>query len=348
MKDTHPLIAFSFFVAAISLTMCASQPILAALSLAVALLYLLLLKGPLAALRLLGMSVVIVIVCTLFNAVFVNRGFTVLFYFAKNPVSLEAAIYGVSMGCMLAAVFAWFNCYQEVVGSDRFMAIFSIMAPTSAMMVSMIFNFIPQVMQKSQQIDDAHKAFAYVDKTDDGSALAAENDQVSDSVSDAEAESLSPVEDSDTTDQPARQPKMFDRAETLAASEGSGFIRRQINTWLERLSWPVRLSTILMGWSMETGLSTAASMRARAYGATRRTSYLPLFWTVRDAVLAAIMIALLIAAIAAEVSILNGFLFYPLITGLKAAWLYIPFVAMLAFPLVYEGGIRLKWRLSKF
>jgi hypothetical protein len=89
-------------------------------------------------------------------------------------------------------------------------------------------------------------------------------------------------------------------------------------------------------------------MRARAYGSTRRSSYLPLTWSFRDGVLLMIMAGLLIVAIVGAVFIMADFLFYPLITGFAAPWLYLTFLGFAIFPIVYEGGIRLKWRLSKF
>ncbi|MDR0458876.1 MAG: energy-coupling factor transporter transmembrane protein EcfT [Coriobacteriales bacterium] len=336
MKDTHPFVAFSFFVAVISLTMCASEPVFAALSLVAALLYLLVLKGLRPTLRLLGLAVMILLVVTVFNAFFVHQGMTVLFYLFQNPITLEATVYGISLGCMLAAVLMWFSCYQEVVGSDRFLALFSHIVPTTAMMVSMIFNFIPQVMAKARQIDDAHKAFAYVDKTADpltASELPAEEAAIPTPAATAVGLDGQPVE-------PASGP------DWLAPTTKSRFSKKP--PLKERLRWPVRLSSILMGWSMETGLSTAASMRARAYGSTRRSSYLPLFWTLRDAVLLTIMAALLVLAIVSLIRALADFLFYPLISGFAAPWLYLPFIIFAIFPIIYEGGIRLKWRLSKF
>jgi energy-coupling factor transport system permease protein len=296
MRDTHPLIAFSYFVAVISLTMCATHPVMAALSLTVALLYLLVLKGPVAALPMLGMALGVSVVVTVFNMAFVHRGMTVVFYMLGNPVTLEATLYGLSLGLMLSAVLMWFMCYQEVVGTDRFLALFSWAAPTTVMMVSMIFNYIPQVMQKSRQIDDAYKALMHVDKPGD-----------------------------QPPDKPTRRAPLK-----------------------QRLRWPVRLSSILMGWSMETGLSTAASMRARAYGTTRRSSYLPLTWSLRDGVLIAMTAVLAAAAIVATVMVMSGFLFYPRMPALAFDWLYLPFVAFAAWPLAYELGIRLKWRLSRY
>lgn len=405
MKDTHPFVAFSFFVAVISLTMCASEPVFAALSLVAALLYLLVLKGPRPTLRLLGLAVMILLVVTVFNAFFVHQGMTVLFYIFQNPITLEATVYGVSLGCMLAAVLMWFSCYQEVVGSDRFLALFSHIVPTTAMMVSMIFNFIPQVMAKARQIDDAHKAFAYVDKTADpltASELPAEEAAIPthelapdsapastpapapeftsaqqpapvlvSALDTAPAQESTPTQQPAPTATPTQQPTLTQQptpAQQSTPAVAIGLDGQPVEPasgpdWLapttksrfskkpplkERLRWPVRLSSILMGWSMETGLSTAASMRARAYGSTRRSSYLPLFWTLRDAVLLTIMAALLVLAIVSLIRALADFLFYPLISGFAAPWFYLPFIIFAIFPIIYEGGIRLKWRLSKF
>ena len=340
MKDTHPLIAFSYFVAVISLTMCAAHPVLAALSLAVALLYLLVLKGWVAALRQLAFALLVVAVVTVFNMVFVHAGFTVIFYFMKNPITLEATLYGCSLGLMLSAVLMWFSCYQEVVGSDRFLALFSRVVPTSAMMVSMIFNFIPQVLSKARQIDDAYKALAYEDKT--GSDPTSE-EPMSGTVTQpaADTEPDQPVMAFDLTGKPI---EAVSGPEWLAPKAKPG--RRA--ALAERLRWPVKLSSILMGWSMETGLTTAASMRARAYGSTRRSSYLPLHWTLRDGVLLGIMAGLLVVAAVGEYFIMKDFIFYPRMSHLADAHLYLLFVAFASSPLVYEGGIRLKWRLSSY
>lgn len=334
MKDAHPFIAFSYFVAVIALTMCASHPLLAALSLAVGLLYLLMLKGPQAALRLLGLAVFVILVVVAFQLLFTHQGFTVIFWLLGNPVTLESIIYGLSLGCMLAAVLIWFSCFQEVVGTDRLMALFSRSIPTTAMMISMIFNFIPQILQRGQQINDAYQALAYVD----GSPAILAADAPAAATADLKA------------DAPAASGWVADAALERAdqSAPGRSKSRRQRVSWLARLRWPVRLSSILMGWSMESGLATTASMRARAYGVARRTSYLPLIWTRRDTVLSTILVALLVLAIIAEILLLSGFLFYPTVTALGAPGTYLLVAAFLGFPLIYEGGVRLKWRLSSF
>ena len=384
MKDTHPLIAFCFFVAVISLTMCASHPVLAALSLAVSLAYLFMYKGLQASLRLLGLALLVLVVVVVFNAIFVHQGLTVAFRFMGNPVLREAIQYGFTLGCMLAAVLMWFNSYQEVVGSDRFLTLFSKLAPVSAMMVSMIFNFIPQILQKSRQINDTHRALAYVDKggghtpavsvasagstappaqvaqaPQATSPFAQNTPTTPDTQGTSTVQTMPPPTTTLTGSTPQTTAPTTPGAESTSIDTGRfGVVEATTGPdWMaapkrapitEKLRWPVRLSSILMGWSMETGLATAASMRARAYGSARRSSYIPLSWTLRDAVLLSIMVVLFVIAIMGEFKVLDGFLFYPRMSKLVVSWAYLPYVGFLVSALIYEGGVRLKWRLSKF
>ncbi|MCL1879816.1 MAG: energy-coupling factor transporter transmembrane protein EcfT [Actinomycetia bacterium] len=300
MNSTHPLFSFCYFVAIIALTMCALQPLIGAVSLASALIYLLVLKGPRPALRMLAMALAVILIVVCFQMLTSHLGNTVLFCIGSSRYTLEALLAGLSMAEMLTAVIIWFSCYQEAVGADRFLSLFSRFLPTTSMMVSMVFNYVPGMMRRARQVSDAYKAIA---------------------------------------------PSLVD---DTAADRGTAINRRSSRGILERLRWPVRLSSVLMGWSMETGLIAAASMRARGYGTQRRTSYLLLSWTFRDGVLSAVVAVLVAAAIVCEVQLMDGFGFYPEIGSFGGFWQYLPGAALMCFPVIYEGGVRLRWRLSKF
>jgi len=83
-----------------------------------------------------------------------------LFEIITGSVTLEALVYGISMGGMLVSVFIWFQCYQTLITNDKFMFLFARIAPTSAMVVSMITKFIPVTSQKLRGIRDARKAIS--------------------------------------------------------------------------------------------------------------------------------------------------------------------------------------------
>ena len=60
----------------------------------------------------LSFASIIILGAIIANAMFVNRGFTVLFYFRQNPVTLESISYGLCAGIMMASVVVWFSCYN--------------------------------------------------------------------------------------------------------------------------------------------------------------------------------------------------------------------------------------------
>ncbi|MDR3052572.1 MAG: energy-coupling factor transporter transmembrane protein EcfT [Coriobacteriales bacterium] len=277
MKTYHPLVIFLFFVAAIALTMCALHPVLSVMAVAAAAAWAICLKGCHAFLGMLGFYLGVVVVMTVFNALFNTVGLTVLFYVGSMPVTAEALVFGLSSGALLVAVLTWFSCYQEVMGADKFLALFGRVLPTTSMMITLVFGFIPGVLERGRSIANARKALVGEEKS---------------------------------------------------------------------LKAGVRLASVLMGWSMETGLITAASMKARAYGSTQRSTYLNMRWTLRDTVALVLLLALTAAAVAAAVVTLSGFRFYPYLTPLHADWLYAPYALLLVLPLLLEGGERLRWRLS--
>ena len=59
-----------------------------------------------------------VILASVLNPLIVHQGETMLWYLPNgNPVTLEAVIYGIGAGFMLASVISWFASFQEVMTS---------------------------------------------------------------------------------------------------------------------------------------------------------------------------------------------------------------------------------------
>ncbi|MDR0817803.1 MAG: energy-coupling factor transporter transmembrane protein EcfT, partial [Clostridiales Family XIII bacterium] len=156
----HPAVVFLYICCAIISAMITLLPVYVAVSAAIGSAYAVYLSGArkyLSGLRLLAIFFfIIVIVTPLTN----HRGATALFDlpFGLGPVTLEAVIYGVCTGGMLVSVFIWFQCYQRLITNDKFMFLFGRIAPTSAMIISMIIKFIPVTGQKLRSITEARKA----------------------------------------------------------------------------------------------------------------------------------------------------------------------------------------------
>ena len=87
----------------------------------------------------------------------------------------------------------------------------------------------------------------------------------------------------------------------------------------------LRLSSVLMGWSMEDSLETASAMKARGWGAAvRRTTYARHRFRRLDAAALAVGGALALLAAVAAWAACAQFRFYPVIDGLAPWWNYCP------------------------
>ena len=107
----------------------------------------------------------------------------------------------------------------------------------------------------------------------------------------------------------------------------------------------LRLSSVLMGWSMEDSLETASAMKARGWGAAvRRTTYARHRFRRLDAAALAVGGALALLAAVAAWAACAQFRFYPVIDGLAPWWNYLPYALYAALPLSMAARERLRWR----
>lgn len=154
----HPALIFLYFLAAIVCAMLTRHPVYIGISFAAASAYCVYLRGIGRYWRTLLMLLPMILVIASANALFSGMGVTLLFYAGGRPVTLEAFAYGVSSGFMLGAVLLWFQCYEEVMTNEKFLWLFGKTAPVSAMLISMIFKFIPETLKKAGQINSSQRA----------------------------------------------------------------------------------------------------------------------------------------------------------------------------------------------
>lgn len=110
-----------------------------------------------------------------------------------------------------------------------------------------------------------------------------------------------------------------------------------------RASDQLRISTTLMGWSMEDSLESADSMRCRGWGAVRkRTTFRRTRFRLRDAAALGVLAALIAGASAASCLLMDGFGFFPALHGTPASPLIALYALLLCFPLLLEltGKVR--------
>ena len=103
-------------------------------------------------------AVFIFIVTSAANPVFSHNGVTVLFVMNDNPVTLEAVLYGVSMGTLIVAVLMLMRVFSKVMTSDKMLYIMGSAFPKLGLMVSMTIRFIPLFHRQAVKIEKTQTA----------------------------------------------------------------------------------------------------------------------------------------------------------------------------------------------
>jgi energy-coupling factor transport system permease protein len=153
----HPAVNFFFLCGAIFLGLMIQHPLWTAISLGAATAYALFLGGQKALRFILSFVLPIVLLTALLNPLFVHQGVTILFYFRDNPITMEAAVYGITRGLMFGAGLLWFYCYQYLMTGDKFMYLFGKVIPSGSLIFSMVLSFIPRFYARMKVISDAQK-----------------------------------------------------------------------------------------------------------------------------------------------------------------------------------------------
>lgn len=152
----HPTVSFIYFFIVIGMSMIYMHPVFILISFVSAILYSYILNKERTK-QTLKFTMTMALFVVIANAMFVNRGLTVLFYFRHNAVTLESISYGITSGFMMASVVIWFSCYNEIITSDKFLYIFGKTLPSIALMVSMTLRLIPKLIEQTKIISDSQK-----------------------------------------------------------------------------------------------------------------------------------------------------------------------------------------------
>ena len=161
MKDAfykcHPAVNFMFFAGAIGATVMIQHPVYLATGIVTGMVYYLLLNGPKGWKMLLGL-VPLFLLLTAINPLFNTYGETTLFFLFGRPYTLQALYYGAAMASVLIAMLIWFGCYNKVLTSDKFTALFGNLIPAVSLLLVMVFRMVPNFMRKAIQFIGARKS----------------------------------------------------------------------------------------------------------------------------------------------------------------------------------------------
>ncbi len=163
MKDSfanyHPFNNFLYFTLVIGFSLALNHPLVQLIALVCASAYVICIKGKKGLLPLLKYCLPTVLLTGGINSLFNHRGITVLCYFSNgNPLTLESILYGLSAGIMLVTVLLWFNSFNRVMTSDKFIYLFGKIIPALSLVLSMSLRFVPKFKQQWERVTEAQKS----------------------------------------------------------------------------------------------------------------------------------------------------------------------------------------------
>lgn len=141
---------------------------------------------------------------------------------------------------------------------------------------------------------------------------------------------------------------LFARLGQIAAVQKSRGISPLHGKLLPRLRSGMLLLQAMLTWTLEEGLQTADSMKARGFGSGRRSNYWPYNWSLGDRMFLAASLLLALTVMAGWLLHVNRYDFFPSLQPLslsRRGWAeYAAYLGFIALPSCVEGGSRLRWR----
>lgn len=153
----HPAVNFAFFLGAIGCAVVIQHPAYVILGILCGAIYYLLLHGRKGIQNILAMLPIFLIL-TFANPLFNQYGSRVLFRYFGRPYTLEALLYGLAIGGIFLEMLLWFGCYNAVLTSDKFTALFGNLIPSLSLLLVMVLRLIPNFLRKAAQIAGARKS----------------------------------------------------------------------------------------------------------------------------------------------------------------------------------------------
>lgn len=154
----HPAVNFFFFAGSIGCAMFLTHPVFLGISLLAGAIYHGYLRKKGASKGGILWLFPTALLVALINPLFSHQGATILTYFKNgNPLTLESIVYGGIMGTLFASVILWFGCYNAVMTSDKFLALFGRVIPKLSLVLSMALRFVPKFRAQLNRITEGQR-----------------------------------------------------------------------------------------------------------------------------------------------------------------------------------------------
>ncbi|NLW42937.1 MAG: energy-coupling factor transporter transmembrane protein EcfT [Tissierellia bacterium] len=157
-KDFHPLVNFSYYLSVIAISFITNNIYLQGILFFSAIFYHLYLKGLKSSIKTIRVMLISMVLIIIVNPLVNHQGVTILGYiWDGNPITLESILYGVSAATMLITVIIWFNTYNEIITSDKFIYLFGRIIPKASLIFSMVLRFVPLYKEEIVAIEKAQR-----------------------------------------------------------------------------------------------------------------------------------------------------------------------------------------------
>ena len=105
-----------------------------------------------------GWTALLFIGMALLNPLTYHNGATVLFVMNNNPITLEAALYGLAAAGMVVAVMYFFRSFSLIMTSDKLMYLLGGLSPRLALLLSMTLRYVPLFGQQAKKVQQSQRA----------------------------------------------------------------------------------------------------------------------------------------------------------------------------------------------
>ena len=155
-SEYNPITLIIYYISVTAITMFGMDPAAAAISLAFSALYCCIWSGAKKGTHV--FAAVLFIVLAAINPLTVHNGATVLFYLNSRPVTLEAALYGVTAAVVVTATLYRLRSLTSDLSGEKLMYIFGRFSPKLALLLSMSLRYVDLLKSRWRRIQDSQRA----------------------------------------------------------------------------------------------------------------------------------------------------------------------------------------------
>lgn len=152
MNNFHPAAVFVFFISMTIPLMLVSSPVFTGVSLAGAVIVFLYERNGERKTRELSGYLIIFLVMSALNPLFVHRGSTPLFFLNGKAITLEALFYGINSSLRLVTAVIWFRGFSVVMTNERLFCLVGRLSPKISAVLAMAVRFVPDLLAQGRKI----------------------------------------------------------------------------------------------------------------------------------------------------------------------------------------------------